>query len=137
MARYAIVENNLVINVMLWDGDTESWAPPESQTAALIPEGLRVTNGTPYVNGEFILEVIEPEPPLEPTPQDVLKINTATRDFLLDAATRAINPLQDAVDNEDATAAEVAMLKKWKQHRSAVNRTVLTVERPAWPDQPK
>ncbi|TDV60113.1 tail fiber assembly protein [Pseudomonas sp. LP_7_YM] len=137
MARYAVVENSLVINVMLWDGDTENWAPPEGQTAALIPEGLPVTNGTRYVDSEFILEVIEPEPPLEPTPQDILRINAGTRDALLLVATTAIAPLQDAVDLDDATTSDVALLKKWKQYRVAVNRINLTLKPPSWPDRPK
>lgn len=37
-------------------------------------------------------------------------------------ADKAIAPLQDAVDIDDATAAEVALLKAWKKYRVALNR---------------
>lgn len=63
--------------------------------------------------------------------------NTYERDRLLSAATLAIAPLQDAVDLEDATAKEIALLKKWKQYRVAVNRTDLTVDPAVWPKAPQ
>lgn len=37
-------------------------------------------------------------------------------------ADEAITPLQDAVDVDEATDAEVAMLKAWKKYRVALNR---------------
>jgi hypothetical protein len=29
MHRYAIVKNGIVENIILWDGNPETWAPPE------------------------------------------------------------------------------------------------------------
>ncbi|MFJ2990384.1 tail fiber assembly protein [Collimonas sp. NPDC087041] len=46
----------------------------------------------------------------------------AMRDQLLTQAGLAIDPLQDAIDLDVASAAEIALLKKWKQYRVAVNR---------------
>ena len=57
-----------------------------------------------------------------PTPEEELASALAKRDNLLSVAAIRIAPLQDAVDLEEATAAEVALLKKWKQYRVAVNR---------------
>lgn len=37
-------------------------------------------------------------------------------------ADKAIAPLQDAVDVDDATGAEIALLKEWKKYRVALNR---------------
>lgn len=37
-------------------------------------------------------------------------------------ADKAIAPLQDAVDLDEATGAEVARLKAWKKYRVALNR---------------
>ncbi|MBC3464978.1 tail fiber assembly protein [Pseudomonas sp. RW10S2] len=37
-------------------------------------------------------------------------------------ADSAIAPLQDAVDLDEATEAEVALLKEWKRYRVALNR---------------
>jgi hypothetical protein len=45
--------------------------------------------------------------------------DTAARRATADAA---IAPLQDAVDIDDATAAETALLKAWKKYRVALNR---------------
>lgn len=51
---YAIIENGIVINVVVWDGNTETWQPPEGTTA------VEVTNDTgpayigfPYADGKF------------------------------------------------------------------------------------
>lgn len=52
-------------------------------------------------------------------------------------ASTAITPLQDAVDVGDATDAERARLKAWKQFRVALNRLDLsTAPDITWPDEP-
>lgn len=34
---YAIVDsNNIVLNIVLWNGDTTNWAPPEGATAIIV-----------------------------------------------------------------------------------------------------
>lgn len=78
------------------------------------------------------------QPPVirQPTPEEILANNTANRDALLARATLPIAPLQDAVDLGDVTAAETALLEKWKQYRVAVNRVDLTLPEPTWPPQP-
>ncbi|MFU2330338.1 tail fiber assembly protein [Pseudomonas sp. NFX98] len=45
-------------------------------------------------------------------------------------ADAAITPLQDAVDIDDATVAEVALLKAWKKYRVALSRLP---EQPGYP----
>ncbi|MFJ7792900.1 tail fiber assembly protein [Pseudomonas sp. NPDC096950] len=57
-----------------------------------------------------------------PTTEEVIARVEAQRDGLLREATLRIDPLQDAVDVEDATAQDIAILKKWKQYRVALNR---------------
>lgn len=47
---------------------------------------------------------------------------SATRDGLLSIAAIRIAPLQDAVDLEEATADDIALLKKWKKYRVDLNR---------------
>lgn len=61
-------------------------------------------------------------PPYIPTPEEALASALAKRDNLLSVAAIRIAPLQDAVDLEEATTADVTLLKKWKQYRIAVNR---------------
>ena len=35
-AKYAIVLNSVVENIVLWDGDYETWTPPDGSTAHLL-----------------------------------------------------------------------------------------------------
>ncbi|UZJ58542.1 tail fiber assembly protein [Pseudomonas sp. KU26590] len=136
MGNYAIIQDGSVINTTIWDGNTETWSPPDGQLAVQIPEGLAVTVGTQYKDGAFFIEYAEVSPDLVPTPADILRKNTIQRDALLSIAALAIAPLQDAVDLEMATAADVALLKKWKQYRVEVNRTKITEPAPSWPSSP-
>ncbi len=55
------------------------------------------------------------------------------------AADAAIAPLQDAVDLDEATEAETALLKDWKRYRVALNRLPDQLGYPAeidWPSPP-
>lgn len=63
----------------------------------------------------------------------------AVRDGLLTDAALRIAPLQDAADLDDATAAEAAALKAWKQYRVALSRIEQQVGFPGaveWPAAP-
>ncbi|MBX8572234.1 tail fiber assembly protein [Pseudomonas cichorii] len=72
--------------------------------------------------------------PLEP---DKIALAVSTRDNFLSIAALRIAPLQDAVDLDDASEAEIALLKQWKQYRIAVNRVDLTADPIIWPEQPQ
>ncbi|MDN0114353.1 tail fiber assembly protein [Yersinia intermedia] len=87
--------------------------------------------GWTYKDGLFAEPV-----PYQPTSEEILARNESERDRLLTSAALAIAPLQDAVDLDDAKPEEIVMLKKWKQYRVAVNRTVLTKLNPDWPTVP-
>lgn len=55
MARYAQVEDNsqIVVNVVEWNGDVETWAPPAGHTMVEDPDG-QAGPGFSYVGGEFV-----------------------------------------------------------------------------------
>ncbi|OAI85002.1 phage tail protein [Pseudomonas putida] len=55
--------------------------------------------------------------------------DTAQRRAVADAA---IAPLQDAVDIDEATEVEAALLKEWKRYRVALNRLP---EQPGYPTE--
>ncbi|WP_282373728.1 tail fiber assembly protein [Pseudomonas sp. PS02290] len=138
MANYAVlnVATRIVENLIIWDGSEESgWSPSEGSIAIAYSDENPAGIGYSYLEGKFVPPA-QPEPPA-PTPAEILERNTGMRDSLLARATLAIAPLQDAVDLDDATTAEVALLKKWKQYRVAVNRFDLTTENLSWPDQPQ
>lgn len=54
MGTYAIVENSIVQNVVVWDGNTEDWQPPAGTSAVEVTD---VTGpafiGGDYENGKF------------------------------------------------------------------------------------
>ncbi|EKS73149.1 hypothetical protein BURK_001740 [Burkholderia sp. SJ98] len=77
---------------------------------------------------------IDPPPP---TTEQIVAANTAVRDLLLLQASQRVAPLQDAVDLDEATDVETALLKQWKQYRVAVNRIDLTQADPVWPVAPQ
>jgi len=132
MDRYAVIDvvTLLVVMVVIWDG-AEEWDPEEGFIAV---KSDVAQIGYSYVDGEF---TAPPPPEIEPlSPDEILATNTATRDYLLGQATLAIAPLQDAVDLDEATATETALLKKWKQYRVAVNRIDLALLAPDWPVSP-
>jgi hypothetical protein len=132
--NYAVVQDGLVINTILWDGIAE-WAPPEGSEAIPVPDGETVGTGYAYAGGVFTAP--PPPPIMPPTAAETLASNTAMRNQLLAAATLAIAPLQDADDLGEATVAESALLKAWKQFRVAVNRIDLTQQGPSWPAPPQ
>ncbi|WP_269476234.1 tail fiber assembly protein [Pseudomonas guariconensis] len=82
----------------------------------------------PSVNGvidwsRVITQAMKDQAAAEQHLAQVIAEITARRDV----ADRAIAPLQDAVDLDEATEAELAELKEWKRYRVALNRL---------PDQP-
>lgn len=84
-----------------------------------------------YMNGaqRYVIEDLGVPVPSgatsEPPPPTLAELTSAAlvqRDSFLFTAGLRIAPLQDAVELEEATDADVANLKLWKQYRVAVNR---------------
>lgn len=51
--NYAIVANGVVVNIIVWDGDTSTWQPPQGSTAVAIPDGTFVNIGYLYDGTSF------------------------------------------------------------------------------------
>jgi hypothetical protein len=51
--NYAIIENGVVSNVVIWDGNTEAWQPPSGCTVAVVQEGQAVSIGWTYDGTSF------------------------------------------------------------------------------------
>lgn len=138
MGTYALISSStgVVDNIIIWDGTEESgYSVPEGFFAVEYTQEIPAGPGYAYADGIFTPPPSPPVPAL--TAAEILQRNTSQRDSLLAIATAAVAPLQDAVDLDDATTSDVALLKKWKQYRVAVNRIDLTLKEPSWPDQPK
>lgn len=152
MKTYARIEDGRVAEIiapMSYDEDSPDGLRPGWKAGDEIPIEVRfhpeivaalvdVTSIDPkpeqtwmYDGSSFAPYVAPP-----PSPAEILAANTSTRDALLAQATMIIAPLQDAADLDEATDAETALLKKWKQYRVAVNREDLTQASPVWPANP-
>ncbi|TFF09660.1 phage tail protein [Pseudomonas sp. BCA14] len=126
---------------------------PSENTAkvdATFSEGLLTVtvtmNGEPYdLKTMITLHILVPDlPPQEIQPAQPIipdPIESANSEIarLRSIADYAIAPLQDAVDVDEATDAEVASLKAWKKYRVALSRVTDQIEYPdsvEWPQAP-
>lgn len=139
MTTYALINNGQVVNTILWDGpDVAPMEFDEGITYAEITDG---EGNQPSIGWSYDGKVFA-APPLtadEITAQNEQKIanNVSLKSSLIAQATIAIEPLQDAVDLDEATDSETASLKAWKQYRVAVNRIdANTADNVTWPVMP-
>lgn len=76
-----------------------------------------------------------PQPvPLPPTREQLVALARLERDRLLVYATLRIDPLQYAVDVDEASEEDIALLKLWKKYSVAVSKTET---KPGWPETPQ
>lgn len=115
------------------NGDIRTLYHPEfavllQEITDLIPQPKM---GWSYKDGAF-------EAPVQyvPSTDEIHSANKMVRDQLLQTATLAIAPLQDAVDFGKATEAETELLQRWRQYRLEANRADLSVMSPDWPTFP-
>ena len=105
-------------------------------------QGWRAVNSPADVGlDEWFSVDVPPDPiPLPPVAAELAVAAKETRDQLLASAANRMGPFQDAIDENTATEAEVAMLKLWKQYRIALNRIEQQEGFPAtitWPVAPE
>ena len=148
MNNYAVVLGDVVVNTIVWDGNLETWAPPEGCVVVLYMEGTQVGIGYTYDGAEFHAPEL---PPL--TPAEVLAIQSAKLQALTQLAnaqksalTNRIGTINDAIELEMATPEEeaelpirVLQLKAWKTYAVLLGRVTSQVGWPpevTWPVQP-
>jgi hypothetical protein len=70
--RYAVVNttSNIVENIVQWDGNSETWQPPDGSIAVEAPDDVEVGASYDPESGEFT-----PAPPPTPDPDDVVRDN--------------------------------------------------------------
>lgn len=140
MRTYAHVENGVVNELVTPPLDLEGnqYAIELCFPASFVDACVEITGLDPMPDQRWTYDgsIFAAPVPYQPTPEEIKAVNTSTRDDLIAQATLAIAPLQDAVDLDEATVEETALLKKWKQYRVAVNRVDLTLVSPIWPSQP-
>lgn len=126
--------------VYLWDENNIYFASREVDESGDLPARCTFTV-PPELTGEQVArwtgagwELLDSRPEIVSPAIPVEKV-TGERDYFLATAAIRIAPLQDAVDLDDATDEEIALLKKWKQYRVALNR--IDTANPTWPEQPE
>lgn len=62
--KYAVLNtDSTVVNLVLWDGDTENWEPPTGCTAVVVPADSQVSIGYLFADGAFVAPPAPPAPP--------------------------------------------------------------------------
>lgn len=150
MSIYALinVSTAIVENIILWDGNIETWQPEEGYIA-IQSDAAQI--GWSYIDGEFIAPPAPEVPP--PTPEQILASQSAKLSALKSVAnaqktalTNRIGELNDAVEYEVATAEEIAELstrvaqrKLWGLYSIDLGRVTSQAGWPpevTWPVQP-
>ncbi|WP_312140449.1 tail fiber assembly protein [Pantoea septica] len=114
---YAVVKNNVVVNMIVWDGKSPTDFG-ETVDGDLIQSGSGVGIGWLLEN-----DGIFTAPPLpEKTQDEMVAEAEAKRSALMQTAGDAITPLQDAEALGMATDDEKAQLAEWRKYRVLLNR---------------
>lgn len=58
MDTYLVIENGVVVNAVIWDGNEESWAPLTGQAAIRYIPGSEAWIGWLHVDGELSPPII-------------------------------------------------------------------------------
>ncbi|MER5005930.1 tail fiber assembly protein [Atlantibacter hermannii] len=126
---YAVVKDGIVINIVVWDGETE-WQPDEGYAVK--------ADGSVGIGWLYDGETFTPPPVAPPSHAQLVAAAEQEKQYRLTVANNQIAPLQDAVDLDMATEQEEADLLAWKKYRIQVNR-VNTDTAPDinWPVKPQ
>lgn len=74
MKTYAIIEGDVVTNIVEWTGKSASWQPPEGTRVQLVPEGVSVCIGWTYDSKTGFAA-----PPAPPAPQAIVPSRVTMR----------------------------------------------------------
>lgn len=127
--RYALINNDVVENIVLWDGEGDIF---DDYIKVELSDDVECGIGWAYENGEFIAPT-----EMEKTKDELITEAESQKQSLIYEANTKISVLQDAVDLEMATEEEVALLKEWKKYRVLLNRVdTSTAPDIEWPEKP-
>lgn len=128
---YAVIENNIVVNVAIWDGESE-WSP-DNGVAILAADGVGI--GWSYAEGVFTAPDI-PEP--VKSHAELVAQAEAEKRARIDAATSRIVVWQTKLlMGSKLTDAESASLNAWIDYIDAVTAIdTSTAPDISWPEPP-
>lgn len=130
MMNYAVIENGVVTNIAVWDGES-AWQPTN---ALVIPVSDNVRIGWYYEKGKF-------SPPTQPpkTHDELLREAEAQRQSLIDAAMASISLIQLKLRaGRNLNDAETTRLNAVLDYIDAVEETdTSTAPDIEWPSPPQ
>lgn len=112
MASYAVVENNIVTNLVEWDGETV-WSPVSGDAV--------LTDGTVGIGWHYADSTFTAPPVPTPSREELVTSAEQTKSVLLDAATAKIVVWQTKLlVGRKLTDNETAQLNSWLDYIDAV-----------------
>ena len=124
MALYAIIENNKVINLTEWNGDTSIWSPPTGTTAVLAND--KVAIGCSYIDNAYVFESVSGD---STNTQKFAELRTSRNTKIAESDWRVV------VANETGTTIST----EWKKYRQALRdlpANTSDINDPPWPTEP-
>lgn len=136
MCYYALVKDGVVVNTVIWDGETEvKWE--ENIIAHKMPDNQVVGIGYLYQEGKFF--------PVSPTQEEIdaeikklIELNIATKDQLIANATQSIVVFQTKLlMGRKLTAAETVLLNGRMDYTDLLTEVDANTSEPIeWPPLP-
>lgn len=129
---YAVIENNTVVNVVLWDGESE-WAP---DNGVAIPATDGVGIGWLYADGTFTAPAVQE--PVKSHDELVIEAEADKRARIDTATSRIVVWQTKLLMGRKLTDAESASLNAWMDYIDAVTATdISTAPDIKWPEKPQ
>jgi len=131
MATYAIIENGVVMNMVVWDGKTE-WSPPEGT------EAIECNDDSCQIGGSYMDGVFIPPPLPVPTHEDQVEEAEEMKTCLLKEANNFTGPWQTQLLLGIINDADKASLTDWMKYYQNL-QAVDTSAAPNidWPTKPE
>ncbi|MDE8556955.1 tail fiber assembly protein [Pantoea vagans] len=136
MSGYALVKDGIVINTVVWDGET-AVDFGENVTTVIIPDDNPAAAGYSYADGKFIAPPPTSEDK-EEKQQNALEDNIALKGILLSQATTAITVWQTKLlVGRKLSDSETKSLNTWLDYIDKLNVIdANTSDAVTWPEKP-
>lgn len=124
MARYAIIENNKVINITEWNGDTSMWSPPAGTSAVLATDQVGI--GCSYIDGNYVFASVNGD---STTAEKFIELRSSRDKKIAESDWRVV------MANETGTTIPTA----WRTYRQALRdlpANTSDINDPPWPTEP-
>lgn len=118
---YAVIENGMVVNVIIWDGKTSMGWGGDQLTIQIAQSGVGTSTPMPGIGWSYENGVFTPPPSPPLTPENIAAKNLALAQVEYNLATAKITALNEQIADADyagTTEAEVnADLIAWTNYR--------------------